>query len=186
MFPALPCFEGPPINLTGGIFTTTTGLSASVFSFLNITTGWWYAPSFTSSGRASKESSVGALSTSLFLHDYVALLYHESMSYSHIILSSWYHITNWYCNSSACHLCTTWGTLASDSNIFCSPLKSDSTVNYDPHKYFLDFSMAHLTTAASLTKLFLDFSSGDTVDIEMKDIGCRHIPSREFSNSQCT
>ena len=38
MFPFLPYFEGPPINLTGGIFNIGTGLSESVLSFVNRTT----------------------------------------------------------------------------------------------------------------------------------------------------
>ena len=38
MFPIIPYFEGSPLNLTGGIFTTGTGLSASMFSFVNIST----------------------------------------------------------------------------------------------------------------------------------------------------
>ena len=91
---------------------------------------------------------------------------------------------NWYCNSLDRHLCTTWGTLASDSKNLFSPLKSDSTVNYDPQKYFLNFPAAHLNAATSPTKICLDFSSGDTVDIEMKDIGRKRIPSRDLSNSQ--
>ena len=43
--------------------------------------------------------------------------------------------------------------------------------------------MARLTEAASPTKLCLDFSSVDTVDLEMKYIGRRCIPSRDFLNS---
>ena len=56
-------------------------------------------------------------------------------------------------------------------------------MNYDPHKYFLKFPIDHLTAATSPTNLCLDFSSGDTVDIEMKDIGHRRIPYRDLSNS---
>ena len=56
-------------------------------------------------------------------------------------------------------------------------------MNPDPQKYFLDFPMSHLTATASPTKLCLEFSSGDTVDLEMKDIGRRRIPSRDLSNS---
>ena len=43
--------------------------------------------------------------------------------------------------------------------------------------------MAHLTEAAYPTKLCLDFYSGNTVYLEMKDISRRHINSRDFSNS---
>ena len=56
-------------------------------------------------------------------------------------------------------------------------------MNYDPHKYFLNFPMAHLTAAASPKNLHLDFFSGDTVNLEMKEISRRHIPSRDFPNS---
>ena len=42
--------------------------------------------------------------------------------------------------------------------------------------------MAHLTADDSPRKLCIAFSSGDTVDIEMKEIGRGRIPSREFSN----
>ena len=65
----------------------------------------------------------------------------------------------------------------------CSPLQFYSTVNCYPQKYFLNFPMGNLTSAASPTRLCLEFSSGDAVDIEMKEIGCRQIPSRELSNS---
>ena len=59
-------------------------------------------------------------------------------------------------------------------------------MNSDPHKYFLNSPIAHLTADTSPTKLCLDFSSGDTFDLEMKEIGRRRIHSREFSNSQFT
>ena len=114
MFPVLTYFEGPTINLTCGIFNTGTGLSESMFYFVNRSTVWWSTPSFTIDGRASKETSVDTVYTSLFLHAYVDFLYCDSMSHSHIILAGRCHITNRYCSSSARHLCTTWGTLASD------------------------------------------------------------------------
>ena len=120
MFPVIPCFEGTPIKLIGGIFTTGTGLYASMFYFANITTGWCYAPSITISECADKKKYVDALSTSLLLHNSMALLYPNSMSNYNIILAGRHHNTNWYCNSSSCHLCTTWGTLASDSKNFQS------------------------------------------------------------------
>ena len=113
MFPVITWFEGTTINLTDGIFNCETGLSASMLSFVNRTTGWWYDPYFTISGCANKETFVDAFSTSLFLHNSLVLLYRDRMSYSDIILSGQWHITNWYCNSSARHLCTKWGTLAS-------------------------------------------------------------------------
>ena len=43
--------------------------------------------------------------------------------------------------------------------------------------------MAHLTSADSPTKLCIEFSSGNTVYLDMKEIGRRRIPSRELSNS---
>ena len=115
MLPVIPSFKGPPINLTGEIFSTGIGLSASMLSFVNSTTESWYNPSFTIYACVAKETSVDAFSTSIFLHDYVALFYRDSMSHYHIILSGRCHITNWHCNISSFHLCTTWGTLSSDS-----------------------------------------------------------------------
>ena len=113
----------------------------------------------------------------------MALLYCNRISHSHIILAGWYHITNWYCKNLAFHLCTKWGILESDSNTFCSPLQLDSIVNSAPHKYFINFPISHLNAAASTTKLCIDFSSSDTVDIKMKEIIRRQIPSRDLSNS---
>ena len=84
------------------------------------------------------------------------------------------------------HLCTTLGTLAYDSNNFCISLKYDSKVNYDPHKYLMNFPMAHITVADSTTKIYLHFYIVDTVDVEMKEIGRRRIPSRDLSNSHLT
>ena len=43
--------------------------------------------------------------------------------------------------------------------------------------------MDHLTAASSPTKLRLDFFSGYTVDIDMKEIDRRCISSRDLSNS---
>ena len=76
-----------------------------------------------------------------------------------------------------------YGMLASDSAIFFSPLQSESTVSSDPHKYFLKFPMDHLTETASPTKLCIEFSSDDTVDTKMKEIGNRRIPFRDLPNS---
>ena len=168
MLPVIPCFEGPPINLTCGRFTTRTGLSTSMFYFVNRTTGLCYAPSFTISECAAKENYEDAFSTSLLLHNSVALLYCGSISHPHIIFSGRCHIKNRYHNSSDHHMCTPWVTSASDLNNFCSPLQSDSTVNYDPQKYFLNFPMAYLTVSCYPTKICLDFSSGDIFDIDMK------------------
>ena len=53
----------------------------------------------------------------------------------------------------------------------------------DPHKYFLNFLMARITAAASPTKLCLEVSSVDTVDIEMEEIGRICIISSNLSNS---
>ena len=163
-------------------FNTVTGLYASIFSFLNRTNGCWSSPSFTIAECADKDTSVGVLYTSLFLHNYVALLYHDRMSHSYIILAGHCHIKNWYCTILHIHLCTTWVTLASASNNFWSQLKTDSTVNSYPHKYFLYFPFPHRTVSASPTKLCIGFSSGNTVDLEMKKIGHRCIPHRDLSN----
>ena len=47
-------------------------------------------------------------------------------------------------------------------------LQSDITVNCAPHNYFQGYAMAHLTMASYPTKLCLEYSSGDTIDLEMK------------------
>ena len=44
-------------------------------------------------------------------------------------------------------------------------MQSDSTVNFDPQNYSLNFPLAHLTVAFYPTKLCLDFASGNTVDL---------------------
>ena len=90
---------------------------------------------------------------------------------------------NWYFNNFSCHLCTTWGTLASDSKIFCRPLQAESILKFSTHKRFQTFPMAHLTEDPSTKKLYIEFYSGDTVYIKMKKIGCRHIISRDLSSS---
>ena len=49
-----------------------------------------------------------------------------------------------------------------------SPLQSDSTVNSDPQKFFIDFSIAYLNVSCCPTKLCLEFSSAKTVAYEIK------------------
>ena len=159
---------GTSIKLTGGKITTGIGLSVSILYFLNRTTGWWSAISSTIAECASKDTYVDTFYTSFYLHEYVSLLYCDIMSLYHIILGGRCYITNCHDNNLAHRLCTTWGTLASDSNNFYCPLKYDSTLNSDPHKYFLKISMDNLTLDFSPTKICPDFYSGDTVDIEIK------------------
>ena len=106
MLLVLALLLGLPINLIGGIITTGIGLSVSISSFVNRTTVWWSALSFTIAECAATDTSVYEFSVSLSLHDYMALFYHDIMSHSHIILSGWFHIKNWYCSNSALHLCT--------------------------------------------------------------------------------
>ena len=74
-------------------------------------------------------------------------------------------------------MCTTWGTLGSDSIFFQSttiwqyhefwPPQVISKLSYGP-PYYICFSK----------KLYIDFSRRDTVDIEMKEIGGRRSPSK--------
>ena len=54
----LPWFTGPHTNLTGGRFTTVISFSESILFFVIITTGGWYAFSFTNTECASKENSI--------------------------------------------------------------------------------------------------------------------------------
>ena len=74
MMPVLACLVGAPINIAGGRFTTRTGLSTSIFSFVNRTTGRWSAHSFTITENADNYTPVDELSTLLSLHDFVALV----------------------------------------------------------------------------------------------------------------
>ena len=173
MLPVISWFVVPPASLNGGISTTKIGLSSSNLYFVNSTTVWWSITLVGSDGCSDKDISIDALSTSFTLHYSVALLYHCIILYYHIILAVWCHIENWYCNNPDRHQCTMYGMLASDSAIFFSPLQSESTVSSDPHKYFLKFPMDHLTVADHPTNIYLDFSSGDTIDIEIKEIGYR-------------
>ena len=55
-------------------------------------------------------------------------------------------------------------------------------MNYDTHKYFLNFIMAHTSESSSPTKLCIEFSSDKTFDIETKEIGRRCIPFRNVLN----
>ena len=79
MIPVLPSLVAPPINLTGGRVTTGTGLSKSILSFVNRTTGWWSSISFTITECVEKDNSVDAFSISLSIHDSVAFLYRYIM-----------------------------------------------------------------------------------------------------------
>ena len=62
----LPWLLRTPINLTGGKITTGTGLYLKIFYFMNRTTGWWSALSFTISECAAKDTSVDTFSMSLY------------------------------------------------------------------------------------------------------------------------
>ena len=55
-------------------------------------------------------------------------------------------------------------------------------MNSASYKHFLTFSMDHLNEAASTIKPCIDFSGGETIDIEMKEMGRRRIPSGYLSN----
>ena len=134
MLPVISWFVVPPASLNGGISTTKIGLSSSNLYFVNSTTVWWSITLVSSDGCANKDIYVGELSISFYLHNYLALLYRGVISPPHIILVGWCHITNWYCNNLDHHLCTTCGTLSSNSKNFCSPLQYESTINYKPHK----------------------------------------------------
>ena len=61
-----------------------------------------------------------------------------------------------------------WATFDSNSKNFFILLQLDSTLNSDPLKNFLNFPISHLAVSVSTTKLCLEFSSDDTVDLEMK------------------
>ena len=87
MFPVLPCFVVPPVNLNGGIIPTKICLSVSKTFCVNSNTVWRSFTVVFGAGCAEKYLSVDTFYTSLYLHDYVALLYRDSISHPHIILS---------------------------------------------------------------------------------------------------
>ena len=131
MFPFLPWFVVLPAKFNGGIFPTKIGLSTSKLYIVNSTITWWYVTLVGSDGCSEKYFYW------LILHIIVPprdLLYCDSIVHPPIILYGHLHITNWYFKNSTSHLCTTCGTLASDSKDFFIPLKSVSTVNSVPHK----------------------------------------------------
>ena len=125
---------------------------------MNRTNVKWSNTSFTNVDCDAKGTYVDAFYTEFSLHDSVDLLYLGSISHSNIILAGRCHIKNGYCNYSALHQCTTWGTSASDSKNVSSTLQLDIPVNYDTHKYFLKFPMDLLTTYASTTKPYIEFT----------------------------
>ena len=51
-------FASPPTNLNDGRFLTEIGLYVSILSLVNITTGWWPCPYFTSDMCAARDPSV--------------------------------------------------------------------------------------------------------------------------------
>ena len=106
MLPVITCLVGLPINLTGGVFTTGTGLCTYILYFVDRTTGRWSAISLTIIEFDTNDTDFDALSTSLPPHNSVASYYYDIISHSHIILSGWWHIMNWYCNNLALHLFT--------------------------------------------------------------------------------
>ena len=59
-------------------------------------------------------------------------------------------------------------------------MQSFSTAKFVPHKYFLNFKIAHLTEVDSTIKIWLDFSSGETIDLEIKEVGHKRSPSRHL------
>ena len=122
ILPVLTWFLGPPTNLNGEIFATGKSLSSSILYFVNHNTVGSSSPYFTSADCDVKDTSFDEFYTSFYLHDDVVLLFCDIMSHSHIILSEGCNITSWYCNSSYRCLYTMWGTLASGSNVFESPL----------------------------------------------------------------
>ena len=78
LMPPSLCFVGSHTKLNSGISPTGIGLSVSIIYVVNSTTGGWSAPSFINNKCDAKYTSVGAFSTSLYLHDTVSLIYHVS------------------------------------------------------------------------------------------------------------
>ena len=75
MFPVLPCFVVPPVNLNGGIIPTKKCLSVSKTFCVNSNTVWRSFTVFFGAGCAEKYLSVDTFYTSLSIHYSMALLY---------------------------------------------------------------------------------------------------------------
>ena len=149
---------------------------------MNSTTGEWPINIFTSDACAAKTTSIDEFPTSFFIQGSVEFLYCDRMPHYHIIiyglcLNTIGIATFWIATYV---LCTTWGTLDSDSKHFCSPLKSYSTVKSSPKNYFMNLPISHLNAAASPKNMCLDLSSGETVSIERREIGHKRSPSRDL------
>ena len=96
MLPSLSLFIGLPTNLNGVIFSIGKGLSKSILCFLDSSVDRLSIPFFTSAECDIKDNYVDTLFAPFFVQYYVALLYCDIISHSHIILYGWYQIMNWY------------------------------------------------------------------------------------------
>ena len=99
MLPIITYFFGTLKKFNYGIFTNVIDFPVSTISFVNIPNGRWSINSLTYNECFDKENSVDEFDTSIYLQEYSNLLYHDSMSHCHIILSGKLHIKNWYWNS---------------------------------------------------------------------------------------
>ena len=154
MLPHLPWFVGASKNLNGGWFTTIIVFFAFILYFVNITNG---GGSFTFSTGAEFDSngtSIDLLYKSFYLQYNVTLLYYGIMLHSHTIPDGKWHINNYCCNNLDLQLCTMWGTLEYNSNIFQSnKIRQYSEISYP--KYFLNSLLLYLTADYSTTKICL-------------------------------
>ena len=105
IFPVLPYFVVPPKNLNEKKFNTEIDLSATILSFNNSTTDAGSITYHTRDECDIKETSADEFSKLFYLQDSTALVYCDSMSYTHIIFWK-IQYCNFYCNSLAHHLCT--------------------------------------------------------------------------------
>ena len=73
--------------------------------------------------------------------------------------------------------------MASDYKKLFSPLQLESTVNSATNRYLLNLPIDHINASAFNKNICLDFSSGEAIVIQMKEIGNNRITHRELSNS---
>ena len=139
-------------NLVYSVVYNQSGLSTSILFFVNRTTVKWSSPSFTNSECATNDTSVYAFSKLLSLHNSVAFI---------IIVTAYFTPTSFLLAGAIIWIgtakirldtCVPHGVHWPLIRRFYIKIQSDITVNSYPHKYFLNYSMDHLTAASSPTK----------------------------------
>ena len=175
MFAFLPYFVVPPKNLNAWIFPTGIYLSVSIPYFLNSTKFRWSFPflpvMFVLTRTILMMTFTNRFISNIMCPFFIVKLFHTlphntfwTMPYYELLLQNFgsppvYHMS---------------------SNNFCSPLKSENTLIYDTHNWFLESPSCHLNKSTSTTNLCLDLSSGEICDLDAKEIGRKRIPSGDL------